>query len=100
MCFQITFGDNLKIQNTQGLLLVGFLCFYASFVCAHCTIRNLYLLTIKFAIARDYMSFASIVYHFYNWYPTFLICYYFYNYGVTIKLQEEHSKFDFHFFSF
>jgi hypothetical protein len=51
--------------------------------------------TIQFAIAWDYISFASIVYHFYNWSLAFLICYYFYNYGVTIKLQEEHNKFDF-----
>jgi hypothetical protein len=100
MCFQVIFGDNLKIQNIQGLLLVGFLCLYARFVYAHCTIRNLYYVTIQFAIAWDYMSFASIVYHFYNWSPAFLICYYFYNYGVTIKLQEENNKFNFHFFSF
>jgi len=100
MSFQVTFGVNLKIQNTQGLLLVGFLCFYASFVCAHCIIRNLCYVTIQFAIAWDYISFASIVYHFYNWSLAFLICYYFYNYGVTIKLQEEHNKFDFQIFSF
>jgi hypothetical protein len=71
MWFQITFGDNLKIQNTQGLLLIGFLCFYASFVYAHCTIIKLYYVTIQFAIAWDYLSFASIVYHFYNCSPSF-----------------------------
>jgi hypothetical protein len=70
MCFQITFGDNLKIQNTQVLLLVGFLCFYASFVCAHCTIKNLYYVTIQFTIAWDYLSFVRLVYHFDNWSPS------------------------------
>jgi hypothetical protein len=72
MCFQITFGVNLKIQNTQGLLLVGFLCFYASFVYAHCTIRNLCCVTIQFAIAWDYiickysLSFLQLVTNFFN----------------------------------
>jgi hypothetical protein len=66
MCFQITLGDNLKIQNTQGLL-----CFYVSFVCAHYTITNLYYVTVQFVIAWDYLSFTIIVYHFYNWSPSF-----------------------------